>query len=480
MKTIFITASIPMTVRNLMRTEVVESLCRDFRVVVLGPYVDDPGFREEFGNKPYLLERLPYPVDMSHSKLAALSAKYGNRMLHSHAMIKRFIRRTKIDTMMYREYLFYEHLKSESMLKYLVNQLRDRLVSNDAIGGFLKSFGSRLQRYAWNTLKDYQSIFEKYKPVATICTHPYLPSEWILLHHAEQRNIPRLAVIHSWDNITSRGELPCRFDKIFVWSEQMRREVLKYYPETKAEDVLAPGAPQHDLFVDTSRIQSRETFFKGLGLDPSRALILFAGQGPAAPYEGESIATIIDAMENGKFSKSAQLWIRFYGDDSFKSIVPKIENRPNVKWEQASGEFWGTFRIQNKWNATSAFNHYLNLLYHSDVVVCNASTVTIDAAVLDRPVINVCYDGSHDLDFYFSIRRLYFDRNHYQRVVRSGGLRVALEEVELVPFINDYLENPDSDRAGRARLVKDICGTVDGRAAKRLSDALITSLKQLT
>jgi hypothetical protein len=288
-----------------------------------------------------------------------------------------------------------------------------------------------------------------------------------------------VAVIHSWDNLTSRGELPVPFKRVLVWSDHMRHDAVRLNSGLAIEEVAAVGSPQHDAFHDPALVRPRREFLAGLGLDPDRALVTFTGQGIAAPDEADVIATLADAVAGDRLGRPSQLWVRFYGDETSKARVSAVDGRPGVHWEQAPAEFWGAFRVERTWNPGSDPAHYINLLRHSNVVVCSASTVSVDAAILDRPVVNACYDGRRRRDFFDSVKRLFFDREHYQRVVRSGGVELAFDDDELVAAVAAALQDPSRGAEGRRRLVHDICGPVDGHGRERISTALLNSLRDV-
>jgi hypothetical protein len=46
----------------------------------------------------------------------------------------------------------------------------------------------------------------------------------------------------------------------------------------------------------------------------------------------------------------------------------------------------------------------------------------------------------------------------------------------LIDQIRHYLRHPESDRAGRARVVAEQCGVIDGRAGERLARAILARL----
>jgi CDP-glycerol glycerophosphotransferase (TagB/SpsB family) len=114
---------------------------------------------------------------------------------------------------------------------------------------------------------------------------------------------------------------------------------------------------------------------------------------------------------------------------------------------------------------------FRDLLFLSDVVINTASTTTIDAAALDRPVINIAFDGTDDPDPLTSVSNFY-SFHHYRRIVESGGAPVVRTPEDCAREVARYLADPDRDAEGRRRIVTENCYRVDGNAARRVADAL--------
>ena len=109
-------------------------------------------------------------------------------------------------------------------------------------------------------------------------------------------------------------------------------------------------------------------------------------------------------------------------------------------------------------------------------MISSASTITIDAAALDRPAVNIMFDGDHDKEFAKSLRHI-FTVEHFDAVLASGGTAVAKSYDDLISQIKAYLEHPELDKEGRGRLVQEQCWRLDGQSGKRLGDFIINQFK---
>jgi CDP-glycerol glycerophosphotransferase (TagB/SpsB family) len=113
-------------------------------------------------------------------------------------------------------------------------------------------------------------------------------------------------------------------------------------------------------------------------------------------------------------------------------------------------------------------------LRYSDVVLNVASTIAIEASIFDTPVINIGFDGQPGSNQ--ALMEWHYGSTHFQKVVRSGAVRIAQSHGEMVDLINLYLAEPSTDADGRRRIVADQCEFTDGRSAERVAAAIVDEL----
>jgi len=86
-------------------------------------------------------------------------------------------------------------------------------------------------------------------------------------------------MVRSWDNITNKGLIRIKPDKLVVHNEEVEKETLKY-EDIKREDIFVGGIPQFDYYARGERTP-REDFFRSRGLNPDKKNILVAPHGEA-------------------------------------------------------------------------------------------------------------------------------------------------------------------------------------------------------
>ena len=97
--------------------------------------------------------------------------------------------------------------------------------------------------------------------------------------------------------------------------------------------------------------------------------------------------------------------------------------------------------------------------------------MSLDAAILDRPVINI--DFSTELGTPRGLLYAEYDADHYKPLVASGGIRMARGWGDLASLLESAINNPGLDSRERAEMVRAECGTVDGEAASRVAGTLL-------
>jgi hypothetical protein len=113
-----------------------------------------------------------------------------------------------------------------------------------------------------------------------------------------------------------------------------------------------------------------------------------------------------------------------------------------------------------------------NLTQHADLNINVASTMTLDFALRDRPVVNIAFDVSDPPPFGQPLWDYYYRFEHYRPVVELGAARFARSPFELADHVNAYLANPQLDRENRRRLVDLEIGVPVGEANGRIADVL--------
>jgi len=147
------------------------------------------------------------------------------------------------------------------------------------------------------------------------------------------------------------------------------------------------GVPQFDLYADSSTLIPKEDFMNIIGADPHKKLITYTTGAPNVNADPDIVEVVHETMQEGRFSQPCQLLIRLHPrrDESefakFKGKEGVILQRPGSasKAFSGSGYFWVS--------GMSDYKLLANTLAHSDVIINVSSTITIEACILNKPVI---------------------------------------------------------------------------------------------
>jgi CDP-Glycerol:Poly(glycerophosphate) glycerophosphotransferase len=302
----------------------------------------------------------------------------------------------------------------------------------------------------------------------------YTAQDALLLHAAVRRRIPVVVAVMSWDNLSSKGVINPPPDRFLVWSDHMRLEAMSLH-EISDDRIVETGAPLYDIFANADRFGSRHENLTRLNLDSNRRLILYGTSNAAhVPDEIEIVKRVAQWVQDDSLGVPCQLCVRLHPQavsGPFKFLIEPYRNLAS-KWVKI--DFPLVRESTLLWDLpTEDIEHLVRLLRDADVVINTASTLAIDAAVLDRPVISIAYDVSGDLPYSRSVRR-YYDYTHNAHVVRAGAVQLAKSPEDLRNKITSYLKHPEQDCEGRRRIVEQQFGRVDGRAALRVAEQVVS------
>lgn len=321
-------------------------------------------------------------------------------------------------------------------------------------------------------VNEYRRLLEAWKPDVVFCTHQRPSIVLPVVMAARELGIPTATFIFSWDNLTSKGRIAAPFDHFLVWSRLMRDELLRYYPDVSEDRVHIVGTPQFEAYGDSRLLVSREEFCARIGADPRRPLICYSGgDTTTCPNEPRQLAAVMELARRGAFLGDPQWLFRPSPADSGERFGWVRERYPELlferpRWIYPKGAGWTHVvpRQEDAW-------FLANLTAHADVNVNVASTMTLDFALRDKPVVNIGFDVDGEgrsrpwLEYYS------FD--HYRPVVELGAARVARSLEELAEHVNAYLRDPSLDREARKRLVELEVGVPVGQASERMVEALL-------
>ena len=332
---------------------------------------------------------------------------------------------------------------------------------------------NNLERFLRRT-RDYRPIREQLKalrPALVISTHCTQAAESPYVQAAQDLCIPTLNWVLSFDNLTSRGRLPV-FDYYAVWNQRMKEQVLRLYPECEPASIHVTGTPQFDFHVWPELQWDRKATLRRLKLNGDDRYLLYAGNcAEFTPSEPELIEQFSNRCADNTCLQTHRIVVRLHPLDDYNRWE-RLDNRSSRivisrPWKQDGDDLGIEYQ---------AF--LVNTLLHADACLNMASTMSLDAAVVDTPVVCVAFAGERGGAEDRFCRQVY-QTEHYRPLIESGGLRLAQDLDQLVAEVSAYLQKPERDYLGRQELVRQEIGQVDGRARERVA-ALVARISRET
>ncbi len=318
---------------------------------------------------------------------------------------------------------------------------------------------------SWLTPRDrFASLFDRYQPSLVFSTDVQNENDVRLIHESRDRGVSCVGMVRSWDNLTAKGLIRALPDVLVVNNEIVKSEARRFHGVSDTM-VRVVGIPHYDRYILPSP-HSRDAFAKIVGLNPEKRWVVYAPTGDRYLGGENSIDRDIIKFLNSEIPETHQLLIRMPPSDSVNVEGLKLSSsvvimRPGVQLSTGVGTFKNN-------ELTSDDDELLrDTLSYAEVVIAGPSTIVIDAAVYDRPIILVGFDGEKNRSYYESIRR-YYDYDHFRPVITSGGIRLTSNFQELKVSLHNYLERSREDHEGRAKIASLECGKLDGHSSERL------------
>jgi hypothetical protein len=286
---------------------------------------------------------------------------------------------------------------------------------------------------------------------------------------ARSLGVPSAAFIFSWDNLSSKGRIVAPFDHYLVWSDHMRRELERFYPEIPAERIHVVGTPQFAPYVDPKLRVPREEFFARLGADPRRPLICYSGGDAGnSPEDPEHTRVLLDLVRSGQIRRRPQVVVRPTPVDDGTRYEGVRRSHAELLFAQPQ---WVPGRRGVALSAVPLpedIGFLANLTLHADLNVNLASTMTLDFAIHNRPVVNIAFDVADPPIFGLPLWDYYYRFDHYRPVVELGAARFARSASDLADHVNAFLDDPQLDTESRRRLVELEVGVPLAEATSRI------------
>ncbi len=335
----------------------------------------------------------------------------------------------------------------------------------------------------------YSDLFEKYHPRLVVASTPGWRLDRFLLREAAVQGIPTAAAIVGWDNPSSYRLPGAPVDYINCWSEIQKRELV-LGSDWQPERVNIGGIPSYDGYFCRTWQMPREEYFALHHLDPARKLLCYACSFVTFSPNYQNIAALAKIVNApGQLAEPAQLLIRLHPNHFIPgSLYEKEAERvrelartlPNVHLVEPV-PLGGEGGLAGGYYSGEDMPEKASMMAQADVFLTVYSTMVVETAIHDRPIISICIDAPNGWNtpgkFSLSLSEIGTWPTH-ERFRKANAGRVAFNETQLVEHINHYLQNPTADSDHRQKFIQDECTFTDGSAGRRTGEWLLSLLER--
>ncbi|HJQ15051.1 MAG TPA: CDP-glycerol glycerophosphotransferase family protein [Anaerolineales bacterium] len=329
----------------------------------------------------------------------------------------------------------------------------------------------------------YTDLFASHKPDLVIASTAGWRTDRYLLREATRHTIPTMASIVGWDNPSSYAIRGAAVDYATCWS-QLQKDELVYGSDWAPARVHIGGIPSYDGYFRKQWQLSKEEYFKLHGLDPNRKLISYACSFVHFAPNFPNVEALAELISSSSLAEPSQLLVRLHPShfqdkprifaEERERIFALEKQYPHVHVVQpvALGGSLGYYGGEDMDEKSS-------MMAHSDVLVTVYSTMVVETAVHDTPIVAAVIDvpggWNKPKKFSLSLKKIGNWPTHKRfRDAKAG--RVARNEKELCEAINLYLQSPSLDAAERRKFIEDEITFTDGTSGKRTAEFILKIL----
>ncbi|MCG2787550.1 MAG: CDP-glycerol glycerophosphotransferase family protein [Anaerolineae bacterium] len=331
----------------------------------------------------------------------------------------------------------------------------------------------------------YTDLLDKHQPDLVIASTAGWRLDRYLLREAHARGIPTMAAIVGWDNSSSYTIPGAPMDYATCWSQLQKAELVDG-SDWDPQRVHIGGIPSYDGYFRKTWQMSRTDYFRLHGLDEKRKLISYACSFVHFAPNYPNVEALARLAASDSLSEPSQLLIRLHPSH--------FQDKPRIFAEERERIFalekqYPHVHVVHPVAMGGSLGYYggedmdekASMMAHSNVFVTVYSTMVVETAVHNTPIIGAVIDtpGGWKVPGKFSLSlKEIGDWPTHKRFREAKAGRVAKDEAELRAALNAYLENPALDSAERRKFIEDEITFTDGTSGKRTAEFILKVLQK--
>ena len=268
-----------------------------------------------------------------------------------------------------------------------------------------------------------------------VVSSPYImprTSEIEYIQAARALEIPTIAIVLSWDNLTTKGTFHIIPDAVMVWNNTLVKEATVLH-DVPRENIFITGAPVFDFWFDMQPTLDYASFCDKTGLGADQPYVLYL-------------------CSSKYISGDETLFVR-----EFTKALNRGENTQNIKvlvrphplnmgiWEGVADESIAVWPHNAFWvDNPEVKQDFYHSIFHSRAVIGVNTSAIIEAAILDKPCVTI-------MDEQYNFRQS--GQGHFGHLLEADFLEITHSFAESAAVIADILAGKDAKQAQRQRFV---------------------------
>ncbi len=318
----------------------------------------------------------------------------------------------------------------------------------------------------------YDALFMKYKPSLVLATNIVGSLDTSFVKAARRFGVRSVAMTKGWDNL-DKYRLQVKADKLIVQSYPLVAYA-QHYQGYKPEDVFVGGFPTFDVYGEPVAY-SRDEVCKKFNLNPGRKILFFGSEGVWSSNDVEIVEKLAGWVRDNAFAEPCCLVIRPHFTDLASGRFDAFRNREHI---HVYDQMRTCKDFPDRWYPTEDEHHLFAAVMHAlDVMICVRSTLTLDAAMCDKPAVNLtkrAFIADNGRDETMNL----YKHTFYRDFLARNSVAMAGSDDEIKAIVNAYLLQPALHRNERAQVRKLYCAEDPKSSHVRIAEFVVSQLPQ--
>ncbi|MBI5526042.1 MAG: hypothetical protein HY897_06875 [Deltaproteobacteria bacterium] len=274
------------------------------------------------------------------------------------------------------------------------------------------------------------------------------------------------STVLGWDNLSSKTFPVAPSLAYLIWGDSMEEDIVPYFELIgRNMPLFKVGSPQFDSHATyLASGPSDRPHPGGHGFDPSKPVVFYGGTSELTMANEHELVTELVAAIRQKVLPESQWLVRLHPKDNgrrwdaVRALPGVVVFQPR---KEKQFEAWLPDRKE--------VDTMVGQIGMASLVLNNASTLTLDACALDKPVVNIRFEPGGK-----KVRRsdFLFEYDHMKKIMNSGAFPVCNTMTEVLEETRRALAAPAERSAAREKISRRIVGVLDGKVAERIVNAV--------